>query len=369
VRAGLALVVSATLAGVCAPASAYVIKRASSGRAVHWETARLEIEVAPDLVSGLGTGAIRAATRRAGRAWEGYGTPDFAVSAEAPPAQYLAGTPGVQIVRRAPWPHARRFLALTVTQYDDRTGRLLDADVLINPGKPIGDGPREFDLQTVLTHELGHVLGLGESDADSRATMWPDIPLAQTHQRTLADDDVRGIRAIYAGQALRSPGGCARASVAATSPLAWPLLLFFVALAWRAVRATGRRRGSLALAVGLFLLGLPAAAAPSPTRAPAQTVDVDPSFAGATALGPAEILSVRVGDDGLHRTTIAVDGSRVEVLGGCLDGVCQQVGHDAPPNAGESVLVAPATGAWARVEAGVAYGGWLSDTRGLRVSR
>jgi len=364
-RTCVALVAWTSLIALAAPAQAYVVKRTPSGRAVRWERSPLEVQVSPDLVPGLGGGAIRRAARRAGRAWEGHGAPTFVVSDDSPPAQYRAGEPGVQVVRRSPWPHARRFLALTVTLYDEQSGRLIDADVLINPSRPIGEGGDAYDLQAVLTHELGHVLGLEETDADSRATMWPNIPRGETHQRSLAEDDVRGVRAIYSGQRLQTASGCGRASVAPARPAPWPLLLIVALWRWRA--EASRRRWGAALALAAMLLAAPAAVASGAARA--VTLDFDPAFAGATALGAAVVTGARVGDDGLFRTTVEVDGARVEVLGGCVGGVCQQVGPSAPPVSGERVILAPATGAWAHVERGVAHGGWLGHARRMPVER
>ncbi|WP_223068305.1 matrixin family metalloprotease [Paenibacillus caui] len=53
-----------------------------------------------------------------------------------------------------------------------------------------------YDLQSVFTHELGHLLGLSHSNV-SDATMWPTISKGDTSWRTLATDDINGITAIH----------------------------------------------------------------------------------------------------------------------------------------------------------------------------
>ncbi|KAK2643019.1 hypothetical protein Ddye_024782, partial [Dipteronia dyeriana] len=53
-----------------------------------------------------------------------------------------------------------------------------------------------FDIQTVGLHELGHIFGLEHSSV-KEAIMWPMQPPGQT--KGLNDDDIQGIRALYAG--------------------------------------------------------------------------------------------------------------------------------------------------------------------------
>ena len=52
----------------------------------------------------------------------------------------------------------------------------------------------------VATHELGHTFGMGHTStasSNSCATMYPYVDYGWTHQRTLGDGDLLGIRAIY----------------------------------------------------------------------------------------------------------------------------------------------------------------------------
>ena len=72
-----------------------------------------------------------------------------------------------------------------------------EADMGINTGYAWNTGCQElstsYDLQTVLLHENGHVVGLDHSD-DISAIMYPSYQQANC---TLGQDDVNGIRAIY----------------------------------------------------------------------------------------------------------------------------------------------------------------------------
>lgn len=72
-----------------------------------------------------------------------------------------------------------------------------EADMGINTRYPWNLGCQElatsYDLQTVLLHENGHVVGLDHS-SDTGAIMYPSYQQADC---TLGQDDVNGIRAIY----------------------------------------------------------------------------------------------------------------------------------------------------------------------------
>ena len=72
-----------------------------------------------------------------------------------------------------------------------------EADMGINTGYAWNLGCQElatsYDLQTVLLHENGHVVGLDHSN-DTNAIMYPSYQQADC---TLGQDDMNGIRAIY----------------------------------------------------------------------------------------------------------------------------------------------------------------------------
>src|SRR5262245_42688277 len=56
-------------------------------------------------------------------------------------------------------------------------------------------GPR-FDVQSVMTHEYGHALGLGHS-GNGQATMAPSVGAGQTGNRSIHTDDIAGIQCLY----------------------------------------------------------------------------------------------------------------------------------------------------------------------------
>ncbi len=54
----------------------------------------------------------------------------------------------------------------------------------------------EFDLESVVVHEMGHMLGLGHS-AESEATMYYAVGPGDDRGRTLHQDDIDGICSLY----------------------------------------------------------------------------------------------------------------------------------------------------------------------------
>lgn len=94
--------------------------------------------------------------------------------------------------------------AVTTVWHRRSTGEILDADMEVNERRgPFGICPPEgclddrvVDLENVMTHELGHYLGLAHT-ADPEATMFASAVAGETVKRDLAADDVEGICAIY----------------------------------------------------------------------------------------------------------------------------------------------------------------------------
>jgi hypothetical protein len=121
-----------------------------------------------------------------------------------PPEMGRGGAPNANLVifRDDFWPYPDEVdfvIARTSVTFDAETGALLDADIEINSLQnefSTDDVNITNDLQAVLTHEVGHFLGLDHSTAEN-ATMAANYDLANLGVRTLSRDDQAGICSIY----------------------------------------------------------------------------------------------------------------------------------------------------------------------------
>jgi hypothetical protein len=99
-------------------------------------------------------------------------------------------------------------LAKTTVTFDHETGAILDADIEVNYALnefTVGDARVVYDLQSVLTHEIGHFIGLDHSP-DPSATMNAAYIEGDTSLRTLEVDDITAVCTVYPPN---RPGVCA----------------------------------------------------------------------------------------------------------------------------------------------------------------
>ncbi|HTA89551.1 MAG TPA: matrixin family metalloprotease [Polyangiaceae bacterium] len=101
------------------------------------------------------------------------------------------------------WPYAggEDALGLSTVHYDPDTGDIQDVDVEINSAGvklSIGDpvDPDGADLESIVTHEAGHFLGLSHT-LIAGSTMIGGYTLGDSSQRILGADDSDGICATY----------------------------------------------------------------------------------------------------------------------------------------------------------------------------
>ena len=96
-------------------------------------------------------------------------------------------------------------LAATLTGYYHQEGSAYyidDADVYLNQrynytSSRESDGcSGEYDIDGIMTHEVGHVIGLGHSNV-AGATMYPSVGACDFSPRTLSSDDTAGKNALY----------------------------------------------------------------------------------------------------------------------------------------------------------------------------
>jgi hypothetical protein len=111
-----------------------------------------------------------------------------------------AGNANIILYREDGWDYDASKIAVTTVTHVLATGEIYDADLELNAFGytfTTGDTDPQIDLPSVLTHEIGHFLGLAHSTAPG-STMQAIYPEADPlSQRSLTDDDRAGICAVY----------------------------------------------------------------------------------------------------------------------------------------------------------------------------
>lgn len=235
-----------------------------NGHTARWsrkEAVTLSLDASLDQIGPGGRDAVRSALG----AWMGSGVPlpDVQIdSISRPPEQQRQD--GINGVYFAPIivPGHEQDLAVTVSYVDDATGRINEADIILNANRPLGllepsgsDQSEEvpgctapFDAQSVATHELGHFFGLGEDLENRKATMFYKLPPCVVRGRAPAQDDTQSMTKLYeapdadteqagAGCGSIAPRGLPRGGGACLAAVA-------AAAAWLSRRRSACPRGS-----------------------------------------------------------------------------------------------------------------------------
>jgi hypothetical protein len=362
-------------------ANAFEVKHSAAGLLVSWRSATVAwtIDSSVAEVKG-GEDAVVAAVA----AWsQRGGAPTLAVTQRG--AHVEPGLDGINAVVFAEggFPPAGNALAVTVLSFDDRSGEVLDADIVLNGkyelgtvGKgtthPTTDGLPEgktYDIGRVVAHEMGHGLALSDELAKPAALMYPYVPREVVMATAPSDDDVAGLSVLYADVAdgVLDPSGQPTAGAAPPSPssscAAVPLrsssspaagwmtagvvLLGLGAAVGRGARGRRARRG----AAGCTMLAAAALVVLPPATAGAQRVAPASAFLGAREVR-AVVSRVRTTSvDGLFRSELELAPTacreaacppvyRVRAWGGTIDHVRQVIGGLEVPEEGEVVALA-----------------------------
>lgn len=277
------------------------LKLTDSGEFVRWRTAATTLTIDPSFEQ-LGPGA-RDVVALAYSTWSSERAHLPALTIDMASSPRRAERDGVNLVTYAPIDIAGHTQSLGVTvAYLSADGTILEVDTIINSRKPFevladhveqsphhdhdhwrgdhwrGDHERDddddlgghdhdhdhegtpsggapgkcvqsYDLQSVLAHEAGHFLGLGEDQENREATMYFKTSRCDTRQRDLTDDDVAAVETTYAEPPPAEEGevnqaaACAMAPGTRSRPAAWALCAVLMTAAG-VRRFSGGRRGA-----------------------------------------------------------------------------------------------------------------------------
>jgi hypothetical protein len=380
---------AAVLLGTTGDAHAYSVKKTAKGDLVHWEERSVAYTIDPSVDRAVASAS--AAAEEAMRSWSGVvGAPDLDVverTAGSPTEPGFDRKNGVFFMRGGYAP-AGRALAVTVLTYDNTSGKILDADVVVNGSysfevlrsHPAGlpdteavagaahlsntDGvthgttsvtrSREtvYDLHHVVAHELGHSLGMNDELAKRDALMYRYSAPNDASIRAPESDDIAGLAELYSQRLEASGNGCGSATVAPKKPSAAgsraAMFAAFGLLLFLAARARRDRRARAGFVVAAAVATVALVPSLSGRRGPgvAQATEAEAlGHARAKVLGTSTSIesglfktSYRLSTTTCRATACPKSGYGVS-WGGTIGHVTQEIGGEYAPTDGEEVDV------------------------------
>lgn len=191
-------------------AQAYKYLRSErNGREYHWKRNKFPVQMILDSqpARNLTIGAIEQVIKNAMQTWNSVPCSVARLALKSvSPGNAVPQYDGVHVIKflqsGVEWKWSAQQVANTIHTVNLQTGEIQDADLVLNDWKftwGIDGKPTDFDIAATVTHELGHVLGLGHS-FDTGASMYASANVGETTKRNLNQDDRDGLCALYPDQ-------------------------------------------------------------------------------------------------------------------------------------------------------------------------
>ena len=183
----------------CSNVFAYKIKKTKNGKIIKWNTNTVTYYVNTSGGQSDSLAAIQAAMQT----WTDVPSSSFRFVYGGPTTNTVRNPDdGINIIYFGKIRNKAR-VARNYVWWNKESGKLYDSDIVFNTAHKLNAADKcpedSYDIQSVLTHELGHSLILNElykQTHDGKTMYWKENK-GDTKKRTLDQDDVDGISYLY----------------------------------------------------------------------------------------------------------------------------------------------------------------------------
>ena len=183
-------------------AAAFEVTTSQGGKELRWETPVVGVSINESGGPAGASGAILAAFAT----WTDVAASSFEFTSRGATASTaFAANDGENVIGFGPITRTG-VLAQNTYWYNSSTGILTDSDIQFNTNVEwsVSGAANAYDLQSIVTHELGHALSLADlyATGDAEKTMYAYAFKGESKQRTLDQDDIDGISYLYPAPAV-----------------------------------------------------------------------------------------------------------------------------------------------------------------------
>lgn len=194
-----------------------------------WTSMPIRYFITNRAISGVTAAQLQSAATASFSSWSQVPTTSMTASFAGFTSAEPVREDGATVIGFQAHEELERTLGVTTFTLDRTTGALVEADIFLNSmfawSAAASGESNKYDVQSTLTHEVGHLIGLGHSllgetvlraeggrrVTSKRSVMFPiAYAVGTTLDRTLQDDDVAGVSVTYpTGKFLGSTGSIA----------------------------------------------------------------------------------------------------------------------------------------------------------------
>jgi len=179
---------------------AFTLSEDEKGNFLAWDLADMPINYWVSVDNAEGTEKIRAIVR-AFESWEIVSSSLVSFRYAGLTKSTAVAYDGINLVTwvKEGWQYDPKTIAYT-TLWVTNTGQILDADIELNDeffDWSTETNDQQMDIQNVLTHEVGHFIGIGHSIETTDSSMFPIISFGEFSKRVVKPDDLGAASFLY----------------------------------------------------------------------------------------------------------------------------------------------------------------------------